>query len=223
METSRYDCWYTGACDDEHTNCRDGCIVYKEMCYLMSHSNIPKKLQRPIPLYVPEKDTEAYYRLNDIKNDIKTFVRNGKSLYICSTTTGNGKTSWALKILMKYFDQIAYGNCFRVRGMFIPVTEFLLRNKNFKTEDHELEDMKYAIKTADLIVWDDIGSASLSAYDYDNILMYLDIREREGFSNIFTSNRTSMNDLTDAIGNKCASRVLSQDTEIVKFVGGGQR
>lgn len=217
------ECWYSGACEDEKPDCRMGCIVYKEMLYLMNHSNIPQKLQRPLPVKVPKVDADAYKRLTEIKADMRSFVREGKSLYICSSTTGNGKTTWALKLLMRYFDEIAYGNCFRIRGAFIPVEEFLLRNKNFKTVDNELEAMKEAIQTADLIVWDDIGSAVATEYDYNNLLMYLDIRERKGLSNIFTSNSTNLDDLASHIGVKCASRVFTKDTEIITFKGGDKR
>lgn len=221
--TKLCECWYKDVCEQHHDDCRPGCLEYKEMLYLMSHSNIPPRLQKPLPLMIPKSDTSAYSRLTEIKQDMRSFVRGGNSLYICSTMTGNGKTTWALKLLMRYFEEIKTGNCFRIRGVFVPTEEFLLRNKDFKNNDPELEDLKDAIKTADLVVWDDIGSANSTAYDYNTMLMYLDIRDRNGLSNIFTSNHIDMDSLGAHVGVKCASRVFTKGTEVIQFVGRDRR
>lgn len=217
------ECWYKDVCDQYHADCRSGCIRYKEMLYLMNHSNIPEKSRKPLPMSVPKSDEAAYERLAEIKTNMKSFVRQGQSLYICSDTTGNGKTTWAMRLLMRYFEEVSNGNCFRVRGVFVPVAEFLLRNKDFKNNDPELEDLKEAIKTADLVVWDDIGSSYVKDYDYGVLLMYLDIRDRNSLSNIFTGNITSQDALADRIGVKCASRIFSRDTEVIQFVGRDRR
>lgn len=223
MQTKLCECWYKDVCEQYHDDCRQGCIDYKELRYLMNHSNIPAKCQRPLPMRVPKADQAAYTKLFEIKKDMRSFVRNGKSLYICSESPGTGKTTWAMKLLMRYFEEIKTGNCFRVRGVFVPVAEFLLRNKDFKNTDPELEDLKEAIKTADLVVWDDIGSSYLKEYDYGVMLMYLDIRDRNGLSNIFTSNHVGEDSLSAAIGDKCASRIITRDTEVITFVGSDKR
>ena len=98
-------CWYKDVCLADPSECAL-CIKYLEMAYLMDESNLPKARQKPQPLTAPECDAEAYRRLGEIKANICDFVQEGKNLYIASGMSGNGKTSWAVKLMLKYFDEI---------------------------------------------------------------------------------------------------------------------
>jgi len=210
------DCWYKDVCTyDFCTNC----IRYSEMKYLMDNSGIPKNRQIPKTL-TADIDLEPYSKLADIKADIVNFVKDGENLFICSKYTGNGKTSWALKLLLKYFDEIWAGNGFRVRGMFVNVPTLLLQLKNFS---HPLsEEYKHNLMEADLIVWDEIASTSISTYDYGNLLMFLDYRFSAGKSNIFTSNATTQEDIEKSVGAKLTSRIWNC-SEVVEFRGKDRR
>ena len=189
------------------------------MKYLMDNSGVPKNRQIPQSL-VADIDLEQYSRLADIKSDIVSFVENGDNLFICSKYTGNGKTSWALKLLLKYFDEIWAGNGFRVRGMFVNVPTLLLQLKNFS---HPLsEEYKRNLMEADLVVWDEIASTSISTYDYGNLLMFLDARLSAGKSNIFTSNATTQDEIEKSVGTKLTSRIWNC-SEIVEFRGKDRR
>ena len=195
------------------------CIRYSEMKYLMDNSGIPKNRQIPKTL-TADIDLEPYSKLADIKADIVNFVKDGENLFICSKYTGNGKTSWALKLLLKYFDSIWAGNGFRVRGMFVNVPTLLLQLKNFS---HPLsEEYKHNLMEADLIVWDEIASTSISTYDYGNLLMFLDYRFSAGKSNIFTSNATTQEDIEKSVGAKLTSRIWNC-SEVVEFRGKDRR
>lgn len=189
------------------------------MKYLMDNSGIPRNRQTPQSL-VADIDLEQYSRLADIKSDIVSFVENGDNLFICSKYTGNGKTSWALKLLLRYFDEIWAGNGFRVRGMFVNVPTLLLQLKNFS---HPLsEEYKRNLMEADLVVWDEIASTSISTYDYGNLLMFLDYRLSAGKSNIFTSNATTQDEIEKSVGTKLTSRIWNC-SEIVEFRGKDRR
>lgn len=189
------------------------------MKYLMDNSGIPKNRQIPKTL-TADIDLEPYSKLADIKADIVNFVKDGENLFICSKYTGNGKTSWALKLLLKYFDSIWAGNGFRVRGMFVNVPTLLLQLKNFS---HPLsEEYKHNLMEADLIVWDEIASTSISTYDYGNLLMFLDYRFSAGKSNIFTSNATTQEDIEKSVGAKLTSRIWNC-SEVVEFRGKDRR
>ena len=189
------------------------------MKYLMDNSGIPKNRQIPKSL-VADIDLEPYSKLADIKSDIVNFVNDGENLFICSKYTGNGKTSWALKLLLKYFDEIWAGNGFRVRGVFVNVPTLLLQLKNFS---HPLsEEYKHNLMEADLVVWDEIASTSISTYDYGNLLMFLDYRFSSGKSNIFTSNATTPEDVEKSVGAKLTSRIWNC-SEIVEFRGKDRR
>lgn len=215
-----FKCWYASVCTQE---CKPSCIRYLEMKYLMDTSGIPKNRQMPSTLSAPKCDYEAYCRLADIKNNITDFVDSGLSFYITSETTGNGKTSWAIKLLTKYFDCVWAGNGFRPRGLFIHVPTFLLKCKDFNNRDEAFEEMKRVIADVDLVVWDDIASTSVSSYDYSQLLMYMDVRASNGKSNIYTGNITDRATLQKALGSKLTSRIWSDDTEIIQFQGGDMR
>lgn len=210
------DCWYNKVCTYDYCT---NCIRYAEMKYLMDNSGIPKNRQYPQEL-VADVDLEPYTTLADIKDDIVFFVENGQNVFICSRNTGNGKTSWALKLLLKYFDQIWAGNGFRIRGLFVNVPTLLMQLKNFSNPLSE--DYKQNLMNVDLVVWDEIASASISNYDYGNLLMFLDYRIAECKSNIFTSNVTSSAELERNVGSKLSSRIWNTST-IVEFKGKDRR
>ena len=123
-------CWYKDVCTCE--SCTN-CLRYAEMKYLMDNSGLSKNRQQPIYLD-GGNDRQAFLRLADIKKDIVAFVENGESLYIFSEYTGNGKTSWAIKLLHKYFDEIWAGNGFNPRGYFIHVPVLLNKLKEFSDD-----------------------------------------------------------------------------------------
>ena len=189
------------------------------MKYLMENSGLSKKRQQPIPLD-GSKDPKAFQLLADIKNDIVNFVENGESLYIFSEYTGNGKTSWAIKLLLKYFDCIWAGNGFRIRGMFVHVPTMLSKLKNF--DDPFLKSYKENLSNTDVIIWDDIASTKLSDYDIQQLLIIIDQRVSEGLANIYTGNLTSHEMLKNAVGDRLASRIWNMST-LVEFKGKDRR
>lgn len=214
------DCWYKNICTNE---CSNACIRYLEMKYLMENSNIPKAKQIPQSLTAPDCDLDAFKRLAEIKKDINDFVDCGCNLYIASETTGNGKTSWAIKLMLKYFDNVWAGNGFRPRALFIHVPTFLLKCKDFNNKDTTFEDLKKLLPDIDLVVWDDIASTDVSAYDYSQLLMYIDNRLLNERSNIFTGNYSDRDKLEKRVGMKLTSRIWSDTTEVVIFKGGDMR
>lgn len=209
------DCWYRDVCTyDQCVNC----IRYSEMKYLMENCGLPRKKQSPIQLD-GSRDPKAFKLLADIKDDIFNFVSNGESLYIFSEYTGNGKTSWSIKLLLKYFDCIWAGNGFRVRGYFQHVPTLFNTLKDF-SKSHEA--LKNTLETADIVVWDDIASTKLSDYDIQQLLIIIDSRVSEGLSNIYTGNITSHEALTKAVGDRLASRIWNLST-LVEFKGKDRR
>jgi len=188
---------------------------------MLEHSNIPKKKWCPMKLTADDCDFDAFVRLADIKTDIVDFVNTGKNLYIYSPHTGNGKTSWSLKMLMNYFDKIWAGNGLKARGLFIYVPEFLARCKDFKTYDEQFENLKKLIPEVDLVVWDDIGSTMISNYDLSQMLMFIDRRILEEKSNIYTGNLGEA-ELKQVFGDRLASRVWKA-SEVVTLQGKDMR
>lgn len=207
----RHECWYDKACT--LTDCT-GCIRYYEMKYLMDNSGVPKSKQRPIKLDT-SVDRKSYEFLNELRYDIVNFVSGGESLYIYSQNTGNGKTSWAIKLLLRYFDQIWAGNGFRVRGKFVYVPLFLDKVKDFNNP-YSVQQYKDEIINADLVVWDDIASVKLSDYDRGQLLLIIDQRIAEEKANIYTGNLTSRSMVENTLGARLASRIWNMST-LVEF------
>ena len=95
-------CWYKKVCNHYNTSqCNKSCVRYLEMFNLFNSSNLPDKMWKPLTMILEDNDPDydAYLTLNDIKNDVVNFVSKGGNLYIYSRRTGNGKTSWAIKIM----------------------------------------------------------------------------------------------------------------------------
>lgn len=210
-------CWYKGSCSQQ---CSESCIRYLEMNYLVQESGLPTLYQYPTTLQPDDIDYESFERLDEIKNDIVDFVNAGKSLYICGKIPGTGKTSWASKLMLRYFNEVWAGNGFKVRGLFLHVPTILLKFKDF--ENKLSEEYKQNILNTDLIIWDDIGSIGLSNYDLSQLLMYLDARILNNKANIYTSNVIRSVDLQWILDPRLASRIWNM-SEIIKFNGEDKR
>lgn len=222
-EFDKEQCWYKKACSHYNTEvCRPNCKRYLQMYYLMNQAGIPKALQYPRPLYPDNNDLEQFKRVAEIKADIVNWVEAGNNLYLFSTTCGNGKTSWSLKLLTKYFDCIWPGNGYECRGLFIRVGEFLNRVKRaIGHKDPKLSEYLDTIRTCDLVVWDDIGEFELTVFEQQTIIELIDTRLYSGKSNIYTSNVIDET-LEAHVGKRLLSRILNK-SEVVEFIGGDRR
>lgn len=216
-------CWYKKTCDRFNTKlCNKNCIRYMEMHYLIESSNIPKAKKFKNEL-IPEKiDVENFKFLQEIKKDIINFVKNGENLYIYSERFGNGKTTWAIKIMQKFFNDIWLGNGFKIRGLFVHVPSFLTKCKDIiNNKDEDFEAFKLNLLNVDLVIWDDIAAGKLSDYDYNNLLTYIDQRKLNGKSNIYTGNLNEA-ELKIAVGNRLKSRIWN-DSSVVELFGSDRR
>lgn len=214
-----FNCWYKNVCSNCEAGCQNSCIRFDEMLFLVKHSGIPESRWYPSILNAG-KDYEEFVRLAEIKGNILQFVNEGRNLYITSDHTGNGKTSWSIKLLLKYFDKVWAGNGFTVRGMFIHIPTLLLQLKNF--ENPISEEYKQNILNCDLVIWDEIGFSGISNYDYSNLLMFLEHRILNDKANIFTSNCNTKEKLDEVIGSKLSSRIW-ETSEIIEFKGKDRR
>jgi DNA replication protein DnaC len=190
------------------------------MKYLMENSNIPLNRQKPDVLEAGN-DFKAFCELADIKDNIVNFVENGDNLYITSEETGNGKTAWAIKLMLKYFNEVWAGNGFRTRGIFIHTPTFLTKLKDFNNKDARFDDIKEQLTRVDLVVWDDIGANELSQYDHTQLLTYIDQRVLEQKSNIYTGN-LNKEELEKSLGTRLASRVWNTSM-VIEFKGKDRR
>ena len=210
-------CWYKDVCQVE---CEPNCLRYNEMKYLMDNSDIPPIRQIPSKLIPETIDKKAFEELNGIRLDILNFVKNGESLYIWGRQTGNGKTSWALKLMLRFFNDIWAGNGFRVRGKFVHTPTFLLKLKDFSNPLSE--EYKNDIMNCDLLILDDIASVGISQYDLSQLLLYIDHRQLNCKSTIYTGNLNEK-DMNSVLGSRLTSRIWSSSTTIIELKGSDRR
>lgn len=215
-EQRNTDCWYLNVCDDD---C-DKCVKYIQMKWQMDNSGLYPAQQKPIKMVIIESingvDRKAYKRLSEIRKDITEFVDNHENLYICSEQPGNGKTSWAIRMLHTYFHQRAIGNYENLLGMFVNTTDLLLRLKDFNNPLPR----KYLdnLENVDLVIFDDIAVSGISQYDYTQLFNIINKRMMAEKSNIFTSNITEYEQLEELFGPRLASRVYN-NSEIIELKG----
>ena len=176
--------------------------------------------RKNVELYLDSTNSDyaEFVKLNNIKKNIEEFVLTGKNLYIFSTMTGNGKTSWAIKLLQAYISNIWYKKEISCVGLFISVPRYLLSIKDAISNNNEYaKHIKENVLNADLVIWDDIATKNMTEFETENVLSIIDARINLGKSNIFTSNITNK-ELQLYIGDRLSSRILGT-SEPVEFRG----
>lgn len=213
------ECWYKNNCKQYHEGC--ACLRYDEMVALFQQSNIPEGRWGKISL-TTDVDISQFRRLAEIKRNIKNWVEGGNNLYLYSRNFGNGKTSWAIKLMQSYFNSVWPGNRFRRRGVFFSVPEFIDREHiRMNGDDEEFDELREALVTCDLVVWDDVSAVKLTDYSHSVLLNFIDTRLVNNKCNIFTGNLDGER-LGQFAGGRLASRIWNE-SEIIQFNGPDRR
>lgn len=207
-------CWLKDCCN--HKDCNNFCMRLYKLDYLYDSALVSLSQRTHIGLRTDADGTDAdeFQRLKSIEVDVEKFIEQGNNLYIHSQNCGNGKTSWALRILQSYFDKIWYKSSLTCKALFINVPRFLLSLKdNISSKSEYIEHIKANVLNCDLVIWDEIGNKGLSVFEHENILNLINARIDSGKSNIYTSNLNS-NELHEAIGDRLYSRVVNNSIDI---------
>ena len=186
------------------------------------NSNIPKRYYNEIELHPSKADEQTFIELNNIRKNVIQFVNEGKNLLICSNNVGNGKTTFATKILKEYINKMENikikNNC---PGLFINVTNFL-NEKKLAITDKTLQEKVYSLEqniiNSNLVVFDDIGVKNISDYDLGALYYWIDSRTNENKSCIFTSNFLP-NQLKNLLDSRIYSRIVNYS--IIKEIKDG--
>lgn len=214
-------CLFFEVCQTKE-NCSVDCIRYAEMTYLMNHSGLPNNLKKKIVLVPDNNDYDAFVTLADIKDNMKEFVNSGKNLFIYSSNSGNGKTTWLSKLLKSYFNQIWAGNGFRTRGYYIDLPTFFIELKEaINNPNEELDELKEFLKNVDLLCIDSITSITLSEFELNYLMYIVDYRINNNLSTIYASNLDE-NGLLRFFGTRLKSRIFN-NSQIIRFQGRDKR
>ena len=200
------DCFHQKVCT---AKCTSNCERYRFFNNQLDLSNLPSMYKKAFAIYRVEDDGNIYDKLNELRGDkLVKYVNNGKNFYICSTTCGNAKTTWAAKIMLRYIDCTWQGSYDFPRGVFINVPTFLIDIKNFNNRPAYID----RIKDADVVIWDDLAFNRLTDYEHEQLLQFIDYRIANNKSNIYTSNITDYETLKNMIGGRLASRIFNGST-----------
>lgn len=201
------DCLYYKVCKKPCTN---SCVRYLQMKRLLELSNIPSQKQF-IKLIPMEEDKKHYDKLTQYSANIVKFVENGNNLYLCSEYCGNGKSSWAVRLMMSYFDKVWHNSYDIARGVYVHVPTFLLDLKRFNDQPEYLD----RILEADIVIWDDIGfSNKITEYEHEQLIHFIDYRMSKKKCNIYTSNIVTESKLSSVIGQRLSSRIFNESIVI---------
>lgn len=217
-------CWLKENCAQKHCNDENGCLILFKLNYLYDQANISEKARKKIALYpdADGTDLKEFTELSKIQNNILEFVENGRNIYLHSKQCGNGKTAWSLRLMQTYFNKIWLKTGLTCKGLFISVPQYLLELKNNISEKSEyIQHIRDNIKTADLIIWDDIATKVSTPFEAENLFAAIDTRINAGKANIFTSNLSNQ-ELQKALGDRLASRICNLDYNI-ELNGGDKR
>ena len=204
------------------TNCnkkdcgKDFCFRKYKMDSLYSAALMTENQKRHIILKVDQDgtDLEQFKQLSAIEQDIVNFVKDGKNLYLYSAVCGNGKTSWAIRLVEAYFNKIWSRSNSNCHALFISVPRFLLAIKdNISIKSSYVDYIKEHIFEADIVVWDDIATKVSSEFETSHLLNIIDNRLALNKSNIYTSNLNGQQ-LGVALGDRLKSRVANMSINI---------
>ncbi len=208
-------CFAEAYCQKDRSSCNELCGGYRVLRALFTLSRIPMMYRYSIPLTPQEGDYNAFVALDDFKENIVANVEEGKGLYIWGEHTGNGKTSWACKIMSHYFRKIAFSSGLENEGLFIYLPTFLedLRD-NYSNPDPDFQEMLDMVKDCKLLIIDDIGTERVTEWVRERIVSIINTRVSNGLSTIYTSN-LSINELAEKMGDaRISSRIRGSVQEI---------
>lgn len=203
--------------------CVINCYWYYLANALYNVSEIPYAWRKEIVLYPEEVDLEMFTFCKKFEKNVLEHVNTGNGLYLHSSQVGNGKTSWAMKILQTYIQQLSMtGEKFEgPKAYYVNVSELfetLRVNMEDKTKTKPIEQ---AILNADLVVFDDMGVEAPTTWVKNKLYNYINYRYMNKKSMIITSN-LSINQLAAKLDKRIADRI-SETCRPIHFKGVSRR
>lgn len=202
------------------------CMRYFKIDKILDNAMLSPKQRKDIKLVLDsdKSDYKSYATLNKFKESIMNNIEDNVNLYIYSEITGNGKTSWAIKLLTEYVKKNWINIQINSRPvLFINVPQYLLELKlNIRSQSEYVQIVQDNFLKADLIVWDDIGTKTASDFELEYLLSMIDNRQRlERKVDIYTSNIIPT-ELQKYVGDRLASRILNT-SQLIEFKGQDKR
>lgn len=190
------------------SKCNKSCRAYILLEAIYSTSNIPLRYRRDEKLYPDGCDLNSFKSLRNFKDNIIDNVSEGKGLFIYSKNTGNGKTSWAIKMLNEYIKKMVFKrdlDGFDKMVYYVNTPELLEElRQGYSTGEYGSIICK--LKEADVVVFDDIGAEKATEWVRERLYTIINYRINNLKSNIFTSN-LDIEQIGISLGDRIASRI----------------
>lgn len=181
---------------------------------------------------VPDIDTTQFLRLREIRGNMHNFLNSStNNLVLCSEHLGNGKTSWAVKLMLTYIEmqkgKLDYVDEKKINVdnydycVFCQSVPFLVEMKQFGSNKKSYEMYQRLCRT-NLAIIDDLGAAPMSQYDYNIIYAIFEKRLFEGRPTIVTTNFANKESAEKELGPRLVDRIWS-NSEIIEFKNRGFR
>lgn len=211
-------CKIYGECKQMDTEmCGNQCWKKVQLDFQYKNSNIPVG-------YIPAPkldlkgnsaiDKGNYLKLNDYSLNVFKHVKQGRGVYIWGSNKGNGKTSWAIKIMLQYLKQLhpTIESFEYAKTLFLNVPILFKRMRdNIDNPTKEFKTLEKRISTCDLVVFDDIGTEVPSKWVKENLYVYITEREMNNKCTIYTSNiPLEVLQMNDHLGARIVDRICKQ-------------
>jgi DNA replication protein DnaC len=183
---------------------------------LLEKSGLSKRLRRyTFANFKPYVSPEAARAVERVEEYLERWEENredGRGLYFCGGV-GTGKTHLAVAVMKELIQRR------RVPSLFVTVPELLdnLRGA-YNDPGRNLDVWMDAVKNADLLVLDDLGSERVTEWVQERIFVIVNHRYREALPTIFTSN-IGPKDLAEQLGERTASRIIAMCKEGIELGG----
>ena len=203
------------------------CFLKNKILSTFKESGLPLRYYDEIHLRCNRShvDFEAYQQLHSIQQKVNEFAYQGKAVFIYSRNKGNGKSSWACKLLREFIIRFFVQNPEEHPPLFIDMRRFFseFHPKSWSQTDY-VQKIIRDVYDSPLVVWDDIFFNYQEDIEKINWLSsVIETRILNLKSNIYTSNTNPRQEgLEDVLGSALYSRVL-RTCEMVEFNGADRR
>lgn len=188
-------------------------IWNKKVHQLLVESGVPKKYYVPQKLVRRQVDGQLWNFLEEYRNDVVNKVHSGNNLVITSPIVGNGKTSWAIRLLQRYIAETALDGDLGDKGVFCVCSNMLEIFGDFGYFETSIEFFDYLnrLKNCKLLVIDEIGSGRITPVSYNHFYDLINYRVDNGLTTIYTTNYSDER-IQEVLGERLYSRIYHTAT-----------
>lgn len=188
-------------------------IWNKKVHQLLVESGVPKKYYVPQKLVRRQVDEQLWDFLEEYRNDVVNKVHSGNNLVITSPIVGNGKTSWAIRLLQRYIAETALDGDLGDKGVFCVCSNMLEIFGDFGYFETSIEFFDYLnrLKNCKLLVIDEIGSGRITPVSYNHFYDLINYRVDNGLTTIYTTNYSDER-IQEVLGERLYSRIYHTAT-----------